>query len=105
MEAPLPEGSALDPGCLSKTAAKWVTNRSSTSCISGARPSFDASDVTPLSAIPHGTIRLKKSTSVVTLNAKPWLVIQREMRTPIAPIFSSPIQAPLKPFTRPASSP
>ncbi len=47
--------------------------------------------------------------SVATLKAKPWLVIQREMRTPMAPIFSSPpsllIHAPLKPFTRPASSP
>ena len=64
------------------------------------------SDVTPRSAMPHGTISSKNSRSVLTLKAKPWLVIQREMRTPIAPIFSGPrvgcvTQAPVRPGTRP----
>ena len=40
--------------------------------------------------MPHGTMRRKKSRSVFTLNANPWLVTQREMRTPMAPIFSRP---------------
>jgi len=38
--------------------------------------------------------------SVATLRAKPWDVTQREMRTPMAPIFSSPTQAPVRPATR-----
>ena len=33
----------------------------------------------------------------MTLKAKPWLVIQREIRTPIAPILSAPTQAPVRP--------
>ena len=36
------------------------------------------------------------------MNAKPWLVIQREMRTPIAPIFSAPTHVPVRPVIRPA---
>ena len=42
--------------------------------------------------------------SVATFSAKPWLVIQRLMRTPIAAIFSSrpggPTQTPVRPGTR-----
>jgi len=53
-------------------------------------PVARSSDVTPRSEMPHGTIRRKWSRSVLTLKAKPWLVIQREMRTPMAPIFSAP---------------
>ena len=64
-------------------------SRSSTSRRSPARPSR-ANEVTPRSAIPHGTIRPKSSRSVVTLSANPWLVIQREMRTPIAASLSLP---------------
>ena len=44
-------------------------------------------DVTPLSEMPHGTIRPKGVRSVLTLSAKPWLVTQREMRTPMAASF------------------
>ena len=61
------------------------------------RPSSTVSEVTPLSAMPHGTMRSKQDRSVETLKARPWLVIQREMRTPIAPILRSPTHAPLKP--------
>ena len=42
---------------------------------------------------------------MLTLNAKPWLVIQREMRTPIAPIFSGPTHAPVRPAIRAAGTP
>jgi len=42
---------------------------------------------------------------VQTLKAKPWLVIQREMRTPMAPIFSAPTHAPVRPVMRPAVTP
>ncbi len=58
-----------------------------------------------MSAIPHGTIRSKYERSVVTLNAMPWLVIQREIRIPTAPIFPSPIHVPLNPAIRPAVRP
>ena len=57
------------------------------------------------SSMPHGTMSLKKSRSVVTLNANPWLVIQREMRTPIAPILSAPTHAPDSPVMRAPSRP
>ena len=39
------------------------------------------------------------------MSAKPWLVIQREMRTPIAASLSSPTHTPVRPVTRPASTP
>ena len=64
-----------------------------------------SSDVTPRSEIPQGTINLKWSRSVRTLKANPWLVIQREIRIPIAPIFSAPTQVPVSPATRPADTP
>ena len=41
----------------------------------------------------------------MTLRAKPWLVIQRAIRTPIAASFSSPTQTPVSPSTRSASMP
>ena len=55
--------------------------------------------------MPQGTIRPKWRRSVFTLNAKPWLVTQREIRTPIAASFSSPTHAPVGRATRPASTP
>jgi hypothetical protein len=55
--------------------------------------------------MPHGTIRLKYSRSVVTLNAKPWLVTQRAIRTPIAASLSRPTHTPVRPSTRPAPTP
>ena len=69
------------------------------------RPAARDRDVTPPVSMPHGTMRLKKSRSVVTLNANPWLVIQREMRTPIAPSLSAPTHAPESPLIRPPSRP
>ena len=42
--------------------------------------------------------------SVVTFSANPWLVIQREMRTPMAATFSSPTHTPVRPGIRPAST-
>ena len=41
----------------------------------------------------------------MTFSAKPWLVIQREIRTPIAASFSSPTHTPVSPATRPAVTP
>ena len=70
-----------------------------------SRPVSFSREVTPRSEMPHGTISLKKSRSVFTLNAKPWLVTQRWIRTPMAPIFSAPTQAPVSPSIRPASKP
>ena len=35
-----------------------------------------------------------------TFNANPWLVIHRAILTPIAPIFSSPTQTPVRPGIR-----
>ena len=62
-------------------------------------------EVTPRSEMPQGTISLKKSRSVFTLNANPWLVTQRWIRTPMAPIFSAPTHAPVSPAIRPAVKP
>ena len=91
--------------CRSNTSAKRLTRASSASAIGTCRPSSFDSDVTPRSEMPHGTISWNWSRSVCTLNAKPWLVIQREIRTPIAPIFPVPIHVPVRPATRPATSP
>ena len=43
----------------SKTWQKWLTMRSSTATVGTGRPSSRSTDVTPRSAIPHGTMRLK----------------------------------------------
>ena len=79
--------------------------RFSTSSVARGRPRTRAIDVTPRSAMPHGTIKLKLSRLVFTLSAKPWLVIQRAIRTPIAATFSLPTQTPVKPATRPRVDP
>ena len=53
-------------------------------------------------------MRSKNVKSVETLKANPWLVIQREIRTPMAASFarrSGPVQTPVSPSTRPASTP
>ena len=62
-------------------------------------------EVTPLSVIPQGTIHRKALRSGETLRAKPWLVTQRDRRTPMAAIFSSPTHTPVSPGTRPAWMP
>jgi len=46
-------------------------------------------DVTGLPVIPQGTINEKKSRSVATLRAKPWVVTEREIWTPMAAILAS----------------
>ena len=70
------------------------TNRASTSRSGISAPTSRSSEVTPRSSIPQGTINRKNSRSVLTLKAKPWLVTQREMRTPMAPIFSAAPELP-----------
>ena len=85
-------GAEASPSCAARpnSSQNRKTKASSTSANGTERPSSASSDVTPWSAIPQGTMRRKKSRSVFTLNANPWLVTQREMRTPMAPIFSGP---------------
>jgi len=51
-------------------------------------PVSEATEPTPNSLMPHGTIRRKSDKSVLKLKAKPCIVTQREMRTPMAPIFT-----------------
>ena len=55
--------------------------------------------------MPHGTISPKCERSVLTLRANPWLVTQREIRTPMAASFSSPTQMPVRPGIRAAVIP
>ena len=43
-------------------------------------------------------MKSKCARSVLTLSAKPWLVTQRAIRTPIAASLSSPTQAPVSPW-------
>ena len=62
-----------------KTSQKCEISRSLTSSRPTGRPSSRSSEVTPRSASPHGTMRLKQSRSVLTFRAKPWLVTQRAM--------------------------
>ena len=58
-----------------------------TSSMSTGRPTSLANDVTPRSAMPQGTIKLKKSRSVFTFSAKPCMVTHRLHLTPNAQIF------------------
>jgi len=52
----------------------------------GAGPSISsASDVTPKSLMPQGTISENSRMSGERFSAKPCIVTQREMRTPMAP--------------------
>jgi len=48
----------------------------------------EATEPTPNSLIPHGTIKRNSDKSVLRLKAKPCIVTQREMRTPMAPILT-----------------
>ena len=90
---------------LSQTSPAARMICASTSAIGGARPSNDSSEATPASAIPQGTMAAKSRKSVLTLKAKPWLVIQREMCTPIAPSFPAGVQMPMRPALRSAARP
>ena len=79
-----------------------------TSPIVTSRPSSADSDVTPASAIPHGTIRSYQPRSGSQLSAKPCIVTSRATRMPIAatlrsgPRSSASSHTPLRPATRPA---
>jgi hypothetical protein len=96
-------GELLQASGTALVASRWNTPQkcrataSSASATVMSRPVSCLSDVTPRFDIPHGTIRSKCSRLVFTLKAKPWLVIQREIRMPIAPIFRSPIHVPVRP--------
>src|SRR5207249_5553886 len=68
------------------TAANCRMTAASTSSILAGCPRSFAMEVTPLSLMPHGTMRLKWSRLVFTFSANPWLVTQRAIRTPIAAI-------------------
>jgi len=63
------------------------------------------SDATPSAWIPHGTISRNPERSVATLSAKPCMVIQRESRTPIAPILASRGDEPGAPTLADGTSP
>jgi len=52
-----------------------------------SRPSSRDSDVTSASSIPHGTIRPNQLRSGSQFSANPCIVVQRDMRTPIAAIL------------------
>ncbi len=59
--------------------------RSTTSSTPTRRPSSAVSDVTPASAMPHGTIAENARRSQSQFSAKPCSVVARDTRTPIAP--------------------
>src|SRR5262249_38558210 len=81
-----------------KTSPNRAATEQATSFRSTWQPSSRDIDVTPLSAIPQGTIISKYSRLVFTLRANPWLVIQRAILTPIAATFSFSIQTPVSPL-------
>src|SRR5205807_3083727 len=54
-----------------------------------------ASEVTPPSLMPQGTIGSNHARSVVTLRARPWVVTPWLSLTPIAASLSRPTQAPV----------
>src|SRR5688572_26592212 len=89
----------------SNTDAICAARRSATSSTETSRPNCRARLVTPRPVIPQGTISANGARSLVTFSANPCDVTQRAMRTPMAPIFSSPTQAPVMPGTRPAVTP
>ena len=93
----------MDPNA---RASESSTRATSTGC-----PSSRSIDVTPASRMPQGTMSWKSSSAAFTFRAKPWVVIQRAMCTPTAPIFraspfaSEPTHTPGHFPMRPASMP
>ncbi len=70
-----------------RTAAAWPTRTSATSRIDASTPSA-ATDVTALSAIPHGTIRSNHGDVGVDVERQPCTAtVPRVTRTPMAQIF------------------
>ena len=78
--------SARSTGPAAHRSDARATTRSTTSSIGTSIPSA-ASDVTPYSLIPQGTIRAKWSRSGATLRAKPCMVRLRVSFTPMAATF------------------
>ncbi len=68
-------------------------------------PSSRQTDVMRQPSIPHGTIHSNGCRSLLTLIAKPWVVMPRLTWTPIEPILRSPAQTPVSPSIGPASIP
>src|SRR6185437_9002712 len=64
-----------------KTSQKCRVTRAAASATVQALPVSRASEVTPRSRMPQGTITSKPARSVSRLRAKPWLVTPREMCT------------------------
>src|SRR6185437_15136205 len=67
--------------------ARWSSTNGRTSSTLTSRPSSRDSDVTSASSIPQGTIRPNQLRSGSQFNANPCIVVQRDMRTPIAAIL------------------
>ena len=66
---------------------KYINILSFTSFISISNPISFRMDVTPLSINPHGLMAENQDRSVLTFNARPCIVIDRDIFTPIAHIF------------------
>jgi len=73
---------------IAKRSANASTTNLHDPVASGAPAEQAASDVTPRSGIPHGTMLANIERSGSTLSAKPWRVLPRETFTPIAATFS-----------------
>ncbi len=75
------------------------------SSIGCSAPSSRQTDVMRQSSIPQGTIHSKGCRSLLTLIAKPWVVMPRRTWTPIEPILRSPAQTPVRLSRTPAPIP
>src|SRR6266404_54277 len=95
---------------VSRTASypKRVSNADVTAAATavscGVTPLAVASNVTPVPARPQGTIAANGARKSATFSAKPCIVTQRRMPTPIAASLSFPTQTPVKPGRRSAST-
>ena len=85
-------------------AAAAAITASTTSVMVTSKPSA-ASEVTGLSAIPHGTMWPNIERSVWTLRANPWVVRPRDVRTPMAQILRGPASGPGAVASRPTQTP
>src|SRR5829696_2345526 len=99
---------AMVPSSAASTASRVGDSISATVT---RRPSSADSDVTPASAMPHGTIRSNAVRSASQLSAKPCSVTPRWTRTPMAAILrsgprsSAPSHTADRPGTRPPRTP
>ena len=90
LRLPTSRSSRITLGPSPNTARKASITAASTRSSWIGWPRRRSKDVTPRSAIPHGTIRSKWLRLVLTLRANPWLVTHREIRTPMAASLSLP---------------